>query len=50
MSLGIIIVRHIIKFRFVSGWGRGPEVKAFKLQPSGGKGMATVFWDAKKIM
>ena len=41
MRLGFIIMSQRIKLRVVS---------EFKTQPSAGKVMATVFWDAKDVI
>ena len=32
------------------GLGSGPKPKKFKTQPSAGKVMATVYWDAKDVI
>ena len=49
MRLGFIIMRQRIKLsRQWIGPG-SPRPKKFKTQPSAGKVMATVFWDAKGV-
>ena len=39
-----------IKLRVVSGRPGSPRPKKFKTQPSAGKMMTTVFWDAKGVI
>ena len=47
MRLGFIIMIQRIKLSVVSG---SPKQKNFKTQPSAGKVMATLFWDAKGVI
>ena len=49
MRLGFIIMSQRIKSRKWVGPG-SPRPKKFKTQPSAGKVMATVFWDAKGVI
>ena len=50
MRLGFIIMSQRIKLsrQWVGSWS--PRPKKFKTQPSAGKVMATVFWDAKGVI
>ena len=51
MRLGFIIMSQRIKLKSLQWVGPGsPRPNKFKTQPSAGKVMATVFWDAKGVM
>ena len=51
MRLGFIIMNQRIKLKSRQWVGSGsPRPKKFKTQPSAGKVMATVFWDAKGVI
>ena len=50
MRLGFNIMSQRIKRRVVSGLPGSPRPKKFKTQPSAGKVMAIVFWDAKGVI
>ena len=51
MRLGFIIMSRRIKLKSRQWIGPGsPRPKKFKTQPSAGKVMATVFWDAKGVI
>ena len=50
MRLGFIIMSHRIKLSRQWVGPVSPRPKKFKTQPSAGKVMATVFWDAKGVI
>ena len=50
MRLGFIIMSQRIKLSRQWVGPGSPRLKKFKTQPSAGKAMATVFWDAKGII
>ena len=51
MRFGFIIMSQRIKLKSRQWVGPGsPRPKKFKTQPSAGKVMATVFWDAKGVI
>ena len=50
MRLGFIIMSHKIKLSRQWVGPGSPRPKKFKTQPSAGKVMTTVFWDAKGVI
>ena len=50
MRLGSIIMSQRIKLKVASVGPRSPRPKKFKTQPSAGKVMATVFWNAQGVI
>ena len=50
MRLGFIIMSQRIKLSRQWVGPGSPRPKKFKMQPSAGKVMATVFWDAKGVI